>query len=173
MSSSVKHVLMNYFKTFSNLKYVRNLNSSSCQQKKAYFDCFVGVSKLHSTAIMTDISIKTEKTPTEIKTDFDTSGSVNKSVMGSHEQTPAADIDARSSTDLILPVKKEQLLTSEHLDKLNVKKEDSQEEKAKIIKTEVFNIFLIIYIISIQLSHIHSQKCLVLRETWSSNQFLL
>ena len=169
MSSSVKHVLlMYYFKTLSNLKYVRNLSCSSCQQKKAYFDCFVGVSKLHSTAIMTDISIKTEKTLNEIKTDFDTSASVNKSVKGSHdnEQTPTADIGAKErSTDLILPVKVEQLLTSEHLEKMNVKKEDSQEEKAKIIKTEVFNIFLIIYIISIQLSHIHSQKCLVLRET--------
>ena len=169
MSSSVKHVLlMYYFKTLSNLKYVRNLSYSSCQQKKAYFDCFVGVSKLHSTAIMTDISIKIEKTPNEIKTEFYTSGSVNKSVMGSHDnkQTPTADIDAKEkSTDLILPVKVEQLLTSEHLEKMNVKKEDSQEEKAKIIKTEVFNIFLIIYIISIQLSHIHSQKCLVLRET--------
>ena len=30
----------------------------------------------------------------------------------------------------------EQLLTSEHLEKMNVKKEDSQEEKAKIIKEQ-------------------------------------
>lgn len=90
---------------------------------------------------MTDIIIKTEKTP--IETDFDPSASVNKPVMGSHdnEPTPAVENVAKETSHGVLPVKVEQPLTSEDLEKLNVKKELSQDEKAEIINPEVFNIF--------------------------------
>ena len=132
-SSSVKHVLMNCFKTFSNFKYVCNLNLTFGNQKKTNFDFFIGVRELRTTVIMTDI-IKTEKN-SEIKTEPDHLANINLSVMGSHnnERVPAAENLAEEITREVLPVKVEQPFTSEDLEKLSVKKEDSQEDDTRIV----------------------------------------
>ncbi|XP_046442385.1 RNA pseudouridylate synthase domain-containing protein 2-like isoform X6 [Daphnia pulex] len=130
---------MNCFKIFSKLKFVCNLSISFFQQKRVNFDCFVIARKLHSTAIMTD-TIKTENTSIEIKTESDPSASVHQSVIESHDndRISAAENVSKEKADEVLPVKVEQPLASEDLEKLIIKKDDSQEENTEtVINSEV------------------------------------
>ncbi len=95
---------------------------------------------------MTDI-IKTDKSFTEIKTESDPSASVHQSVIGSHDndKISAAENVAKERADEVLPFKVEQPLTSKDLEKLNIKKDDSQEENiVTVINSEVCKIFQVI-----------------------------
>jgi hypothetical protein len=96
---------------------------------------------------MTDI-IKTEKTSIEIKTESDPSASVHQSVIESHDndRISAAENVAKERADEVLPDKVEQPLASEDLEKLIIKKDDSQEENTEtVINSEVCKIFQVLY----------------------------